>query len=171
MQTQTNTIPENIKNLIKINAGCEDFKYLPGDYGKNDHGNWGYLIDWNKVSNTFVKLAEENVKIINERLKNRRQQPGIAVGDYLRLPDGSESRVTHHWGDEVQDGGGQGSFYMNKSGNASYSGSLDPGKPIDKIKDTGETKTALFWIFSRGHSGANRGFYFWADAKVWELTK
>ena len=38
-------------------------------------------------------------------------------------------------------------------------------------KPTNETKKALFWIFSRNWSGANRGFYFYIDVKVWQIDE
>ena len=84
------------------------------------------------------------------------------------MPDNSISRVTYVWDDRVQDGGGSSSFYLGDEGGASYSGGLNSGKPLDKIKDTGDTKKALFWFFSQNYSGAHRGFYFYIDVKVWK---
>lgn len=159
------------KELIKMNATSEDFKYIPGEYKEVD-GKFQLVIEWNNVSDRFISVLNSNRTIMEERKAARRLRGDeILVGDYLRLPDGSESRVTYNWNDRVQDGGGVGSFYINSHGNASYSGGLDMPKPVKNIIDTGEMKTGYFWFFSQGRSGANRAFHFFMEVKVWQLKE
>ena len=161
-------LTEEIKKLIKMNISSEDFRYLPGEFGSID-GKYQFIIDWDKVTDRDIKVITENLKLIKERSEARKNRNEILEGDYLRMPDGSISRITYCWPDSAQDGGGSGSFYLNGSGSASYSGSLNSSKTFEKITPTDETKPALFWIFSRGWSGANRGFYFYIDVRVWEI--
>jgi hypothetical protein len=158
-----------IKKLIQLNISTEDFHGVPGEFGKNENGKWDYLIDWNKLPNRYTDICNQNIDIISKLVETRNKRTDILTGDFLILPDGSESRITYNWGDSVQDGGGSSSFYLHSSGNASYSGGLNDPKPVKKITFTGKTKTALFWIFSKNWSGSNRGFHFYIDVKIWEL--
>lgn len=161
-------LTEEIKKLIQLNIATEDFMGAPGEFGEIS-GRWGYIIDWDNIPDRYIKICEENLNIIKEIAETRNQRNDILVGDYLRMPDGSESRVTYNWDNDVQDGGGSSSFFLCKSGDASYSGSLNGSKPLNKIKPTGETKKALFWIFSRNSAGGNRGFYFYINVKIWVI--
>lgn len=163
------TITTEVKNLIKLNISTADFSGVPCEFGKNEDNKWGYVIKWDNISDRYIKLCEENMTIIDGLMSVRNDRTDILVGDYLEMPDGSESRVTYCHDDGVQDGGGAGSFFLCKSGNASYSGSLNGLKPFDKIKPTDRTKPALFWIFSRNWAGANRGFYFYINVRVWKV--
>lgn len=171
METKTIQLTDEIKKLIQLNISTEDFRSVPGEFGKNENDQWGFLIDWEKLPERYINICEENISIINQLTEYRNKRVDILVGDYLRMPDGSESRVTYCHDDGVQDGGGSGSFFLNKSGQGSYSGGLNGIKPFNKIKPTNETKKALFWIFSRDLWGGNRGFYFYINVKVWKIDE
>lgn len=159
---------DQVKQLLKLNASA-NYLAIPTSYEFID-GKYRFTVDFKHVSTPTIETIEKNISIISELTKARHSKTQILVGDYLEMPDGSESRVTHCWGDSVQDGGGSGSFYLCNSGDGSYSGGLNGGKPREKIIDTGKTKKALFWIFSEGHASAHRGFYFNIDVKVWKVT-
>jgi hypothetical protein len=164
-------LTEEVKKLIQLNVCTEDFRGVPGNYDITESGKYGYIIDWDNLPERYINICEENIRIIKELTEARNKRIDILVGDYLRMPDGSESRVTYNWDNDVQDGGGSGSFFLCGSGNASYSGGLNGLKPINKIHPTKETKKALFWIFSRNSAGGNRGFYFYIDVKVWQIDE
>jgi len=168
METKTQ-ITEEVKSLIQLNISSEDFRYIPGEFGKNDAGQWTFIIDWDNLPERYINICLQNINIISELTEIRKKRTDILVGDYLEMPDGSISRITYCHDNGAQDGGGSGSFFLHKSGQGSYSGSLNGIKPFDKIKPTNQTKKALFWIFSRDYWGGNRGFYFYIDVKVWKI--
>lgn len=171
METTTNQLTDEVKKLIQLNISTEDFRNVPGEFGRNETGQWTHIIAWNNLPQRFINICNENINIIAQLTEARNKRIDILVGDFLRMPDGSISRVTYCHDNGVQDGGGAGSFFLYKSGQGSYSGGLDGIKPFDKIKPTNETKPALFWIFSQNRSGANRGFYFYIDVKVWQIDE
>ena len=165
----TTILTDEIKSLIQMNISTEDFRGVPGEFGKNEAGKWGYIVDWDNMPQRYIDLCNENIDIIKGLTEARNKRTEILVGDYFQMPDGSISRVTYCHDNGVQDGGGSGSFFLHKSGGSSYSGGLDGIKPYDKIKPTDRTQRALFWIFSKNWSGANRGLYFYIDVKVWKV--
>jgi hypothetical protein len=171
METKTIQLTDEVKKLIQLNVATEDFRGVPGEFGKNESGQWGYIVDWNSLPKRFIDICEKNINIIKQLSEARNKLNNILVGDFLRMPDGSVSRVTYQHDDGVQDGGGSGSFFLYKSGDGSYSGGLNSCKPYDKIKSTNETRPALFWIFSQNWAGANRGFHFYINVKIWEITQ
>jgi hypothetical protein len=162
-------LTDEIKKLIQLNTSSEDFHGVLGEFGKNEAGQWSYLIDWDNLQERYIKLCQDNMNIVNELIEARNKRTDILVGDFLRMPDGSMSRVTYCHDGGVQDGGGSSSFFLFPSGQASYSGGLDGCKPFDKIKPTNETKPALFWTWSKGWAGANRSFHFYTDVKIWQI--
>ncbi len=166
---KTVVLTDQVKKLIQLNMSTEDFMGVPGDFKEYENGKYGFCIDWDNLPQRYIDICNENINIIMQLTETRRKRNDILVGDYLTMPDLSQSRITYCWDGESQDGGGSGSFFLHKSGNASYSGSLNSSKQNSLMKLTGETKPALFWIFSRNWSGANRGFYFYLDVKVWKI--
>lgn len=117
-------------------------------------------------------LRDDEIYEKRRRLYNDR--PGIRVGDYLRMPDGKFTRVTHIWRDEddipesVQDGGQRwGQYYMG-NGYCSYSGSLDPGVPIKYIRPTNQTEPGRVWFFHHDCWKADNAVYFTIDFRVFE---
>lgn len=169
MNATKTQLTDEIKRMIQLNAASADFQSMPGEFGKNEAGQWSQLIDWDNLPERYINLCNENMNIVSKLIEARNKRPDILVGDFLRMPDGSMSRVTYCYDDGVQDGGGSGSFFLFPSGQASYSGGLNGCKSFDKINPTNETKPALFWTWSRGCSGANRSFHFYADVKIWQI--
>ena len=116
-------------------------------------------------------------RILAERALARdelRQERGILVGDWLRMPDASVRRVAHVWpadmGGEVQPAseiGQGGSLYLWKGGAGDYSGGLDHAIE-GPFFNTLETKQAVFWFFhhdeARGHNGVRVAI----DTPIWQ---
>lgn len=100
---------------------------------------------------------DSNYKILAERVAAYNKKKGPRVGDWLRRKDGSMSRLTHDWGDSIQDGGGRyGRFYLGH-GYLSYSGSLNPSVPVSKMVDTGDDKAGSVWFFKDNEVRAHNG--------------
>jgi hypothetical protein len=102
-------------------------------------------------------------------------RPGVRVGDFVKMLDGTLRRFTHDWGDDIQTtsykvsgGDGDASFYVGAGGFASYSGGLDPAISKDRLVETGETRFGNFWFFHHGFSGAGRGRIFEMPCRVYE---
>ena len=100
----------------------------------------------------------DNRQIVDERMASYNLLPGPRVGDWVELDDGKFTRLTHDWGDTIQDGGEGGSFYLD--GYISYSGSLDPGISRSRLSDTGKTKLGTVWIFRDDHHVGHNGIDF-----------
>lgn len=113
-----------------------------------------------------------NVQILNARKAARDRITGPRVGDWIRKPDGSESRITSIWdlddGDYYQDGGESpdGSYYLTKDGHESYSGSLNPGYRC-QLEPTDEHRESPVWFFDRDLWGANRDIITMVPERVW----
>ena len=103
---------------------------------------------------------EKDEVILSQRIQSWNERMGPRVGDYIRLKDGALERFTYHWPDGMQTGFG-GSFYLG-TGYVSYSGSLNPNIPIDRIQDTGEMMNGTFWFFHHDMQCAHNG----VDVKV-----
>ena len=111
-----------------------------------------------------------NAEHIETRRVAKATRPGPDVGDYIRMKDGTLRRFTHKWDDGIQVTvrGQSGSFYMLTNGAASYSGSLDPSVPMNKIRRTDETALGTFWFFDGERSGAGRGIDCAIPCRVFE---
>ena len=111
-----------------------------------------------------------NLAILERRIKARADLTGPRVGDWVRRPDGVETRITHvfNFAEKlVQDGGVAGvSFYLLEDGHEIYSGGLDPSFPASRLRFTGETKKGKVWFFDRDHAGAGRGVEFWIEERI-----
>jgi hypothetical protein len=102
------------------------------------------------------KFDDRDFDIMVEREVAWNEIKGPRVGDFVILPDGTERRFSHHWGESIQTSGG-GSFYLGK-GYVSFSGELHPAIPIDRFeRDRGEHRMGSFWFFHHDFHGANRG--------------
>ena len=104
----------------------------------------------------------KNETIIATRLAAFNLHHGPRVGDFLALAGHarcpSYTRFTHDWGDWLQTGGLNGSYYLG-SGYLSYSGSLDRGISKADCLPTDEVKPGSLWIFDQdihqAHNGVN----------------
>ena len=157
-----------ILSHLEINTRTEDYKHwFKIDY--SDVYKPKLVIDYENLKSYQLDTINKNLSLIESRKRTRQAINKILVGDYILYKDGSFSRVTHDWGDSVQDGGGSSSFHMFKTGNASYSGGLNPGLKKSILKLTGNKKPALFWFFSEDWAGANRGINFYCEVNIWEV--
>lgn len=167
MTTATTAISEELKRHLTLNASTETYRFIPAEFEERD-GKYAYFIQWDKIQDRHLTTALQNMELINQRIANRQQRAEILEGDIIRYLDGKEERVTHVWqGDSAQAGGGSGSYYMGVSGYASYSGGLNSGLPLNRLKLIEETKETMFWMFSRDSSGGGRGIYFYCPVKIW----
>lgn len=113
------------------------------------------------------KNDPQNDIIAQKRLIEYNNIEGVRVGDYIIREDGKKTRATYDWGESIQDGGGQTSFYIGE-GYISYSGSLNPRIEKSKLKDTGKTEEGLVWIFIHDFWGASRAVHYKMDFRVFE---
>jgi hypothetical protein len=122
-------------------------------------------------SQRAIDKAKADLAIFNERQQAIYNRTKISEGDWVRMPDGSMSRVTvASWPDTIQIGGHSGSsVYIHESGRGSYSGGCGDSIERDRLVDTGEYEEAGCWIFSGNRSGAHRGVYSALKFKVFEL--
>ena len=98
---------------------------------------------------------ERDTEILQAREAAYNARQGPRVGDFIRRQDGQLARFSHDWGDGLQSSAG-GSFYLG-NGYGSFSGSLDPMIPQDRIQPTGELLLGWFWFFHHDFAGAGRG--------------
>lgn len=122
------------------------------------------------------QFDDRDAELLVERERNYNQIPGPRVGDFLRVPDGF-LRFTHDWGDSIQTTvhakhpcHGDASFYIGIDGHVSFSGSLGPAIPKDKLRDTSTKQSGSFWFFHHDWAGAERGVYCRLDCRVFELA-
>lgn len=106
---------------------------------------------------------KENDQIFQEREQQYNTLGGMRVGDWVKLPNGEYTRITHVWRNEngspfsVQTGGTfYGSFYLG-DGYISYSGGLDPGLDPKDLIPTHEKKKGQIWFFKNDHWKADNG--------------
>lgn len=161
-------ISDEIKAHLQLNAGTESYRNLPGNYEKRD-GRWAVWVDFDKLTESHIKPAKANLRILSERVQAYDKNIGPRVGDYLSLPHGIMTRFTYDWGEEIQIGGGSGSFYLG-NGYISYSGGLDPSIEKRYMIDTGKKEDGMVWFFHEGSSGGGRGVYFYIPFRVFKLT-
>lgn len=120
---------------------------------------------------------KNNNTILKERIREYNKIKSIRVGDYIEELNGKMSRVTHIWkfskkegGWHIQNGGFCRSFYLGY-GYCSYSGSLDEGYNINRLKKTNKKKMGYIWFFDNDISGVGRGKDFKMTFRVWEVKK
>jgi hypothetical protein len=156
-----------LKEHLELNATANVYRNIPANFDIVN-GKYLYAIDYEKVKEYHLTEAKRNIELIKQRIENRKQFTNILVGDYIHYLDGRIERTTYIWEDSAQAGGGSGSYYMSKSGYGSYSGGLNSGLPLNKLKATNDFKPALFWLFSEDWSGGSRGVYFYCPVRIWQ---
>ena len=109
-----------------------------------------------------------STEYIQEAEANWAKREGPRVGDYIIHPDLTRTRFTHDWGDEIQAGGGAGSYHIGREGYLSYSGGLTRGIPKAKIEYAGYELPAEVWFFRDGFPGARRGIPATISSRVYK---
>lgn len=122
----------------------------------------------------FPVFDDRDSALLAERVARRNEHKGPRVGDYIKMLDGTTRRFSHHWGDGVQttyvwrDGRQDtGSFYFDRSGYMSMSGSLDDAIPLAQIEDTGETREGPAWFFHHDWMTAHNGVHVMVPCRVY----
>lgn len=133
--------------------------------------------DWNgkesqydTPSNTAFNIAEINLKLFEKRQSLILKRTKLSCGDWVHLKDGRKERITvDSFSDSIQVGGNKnGSFYISKSGNCSYSGGCGDLIKIKNLKNTYRYKEGLCWIFSEDWIGAHRSVNTELKFKIWK---
>lgn len=129
---------------------------------------------------------ERDAVLLRKRIAARKATTKPLQGDLIKIivPEGENPwrRVAHVWkhydaandyaeiGIEGIQPSSQpyGDVYLGSTGYGSYSGSLEPIIPWDKIEFAGWS-AAKFWFFHHDRSGAGRGVDCWAPVRVWRV--
>ena len=116
---------------------------------------------------TFDKRDAE---ILAASIKARDSFDGPRIGDFIRMKNGELRRFTYRWPEGIQTTwkGESGSFYLDKEGYVSYSGSLESQIPFSRIRDTGQFREGAFWFFHHGFQQAFHGVDCRAPCRVYE---
>lgn len=107
------------------------------------------------MNNTLDPIDHDLLKSM-EHKRNSIDRP--RVGDYVLFATGELERISHDW-DEVMQTAPGGSYFLSRSGGASFSGGLHPAIPVDTFELTKATLPGEFWFFHHGITGAGRGVY------------
>ena len=125
----------------------------------------------------MMTRQDRNNQIFEERKAAYDAIPGVRVGDYVRLPGGTHTRITHTWQDRkgqpstVQTGGSPGGQYYLGDGYISYSGELDPGVHASRLRLLDYTMRGSVWFFKENWPRANGGINYAMDFRVFGYTE
>ena len=121
---------------------------------------------------TRPKFDYTNEDILAKRMASMNKIKHPRVGDWLILDNGKYTRMTHYWDIEdpmMQVGGNEhGQYYLGNYG-CSYSGSLDPGIPLELMQPTDRYKNGDVWFFNQDHHTAHNGTTFSIPFRVYKL--
>ena len=115
-------------------------------------------------------LDDRDSVLLRDRSIVLRRREGVRVGDFIRMKDGSERRITYHWGDSVQttDHGKSGSFYLG-DGYIAFSGGMDSAIPLDRLRLIHHiSRLERVWFFHHDQWRAHNGVDGWLDFPVYE---
>jgi len=113
-----------------------------------------------------------NESILEKRMEMYNEKSGPRVGDWLvKKVKGEDKyyRFSHNYGDSLQISDG-GSFYLGE-GYISFSGSLEPSIPLEKMEDTGEKKLGQVWFFKNDIKQAENGITLETEFRVYRLKE
>lgn len=108
---------------------------------------------------------KDTFTIVEERMAEYNKIEGPRVGDYLRIGE-KYYRFSHDWTDRLQYSEG-GSFYLG-DGYISFSGGLEPPLPKLDLKNTGELRLGVIWVFKNNEWAAGNGVNFERKFRVFE---
>jgi hypothetical protein len=106
------------------------------------------------------------------RVEAWNKRTGPRVGDFIEMLDGTTRRFAHNWdehGLQVTCGDGdKGSFYFDRAGVMSMSGSLDPTIPLERIEElTGKRRSGWCWFFHHDFPQAHSAVHFTVPCRVY----
>ena len=113
-------------------------------------------------------LDERDDTLIENRRQAYESRPATLprVGEYVRMLDGTLQRFSYIWPDGAQTSHG-GSWYLGNGG-SSFSGSLNPIVPFERLRLTNGRKGARFWVFHHDQWTAHNGVDFTIPVRIWE---
>lgn len=119
------------------------------------------------------KFDEIDATILTARIAHRENIKGMRVGDFVIFPDGHRERFSHDWDNRIQttDGRFGSSFYLDRNGEADFSGGLNPGIDKSRIEETQETAEGDFWFFHHNHMRAHNGVDVTAPCRVFAIVR
>lgn len=116
------------------------------------------------------KDDELDMKLLKQRIENRRKLQGPRVGDFLIRHNGDLTRFTYDWDDKIQTASmtiRDWSFYFDKTGFMDYSGALDDGISKKSFTDTGKRKFGPAWFFHHDEVRAHNGITVMVPCRVY----
>ena len=115
-------------------------------------------------------LNLKTTKHLQTCLENWEKRKGPRVGDYICTIEKGLKRFTHDWDDGLQitSNGNDESFHLSTSGFVSFSGSLEPSIPLEKIMPIGKTMSGKVWVWLDGVPGGGRGVDTWIECRVYQ---
>ena len=126
-----------------------------------------------KTLTGITELSPTNNQIFATRMVARWDRKGPQVGDWIRLEDGTLTRMAYDWEDRIQrtETEMDGSFHLSENGAGSHSGSLS-SDVIQKsdLVNTGEMKEGGFWFFSEGRQRTHNGVNVTVLLPIWKVV-
>lgn len=173
ISNEAQPVTNTVESLAKLNATKPAYKDETNF--KWDGGRWKYLGIKNEYAEQRIKNDLDNLRDRFTKRSELRGNPARPlVGDFVRI-DGELKRIASIWNyKEMKDGpvfqpGGNYSYHLNKNGSVSHSGGLDPAIPLNRLEDSGEYNTAVFWMFSQEIWKGHNGIDVMIPVYVWEL--
>ena len=149
-----------IEYIINSNASLFGLKFIDWVDGKPV---------FSEPSENAIKEAKKDLELFTERQEAIYKRTKITCGDWVQLKDGTFSRVTVLYDNQIQIGGSEnGSYHISKGGTCSYSGGCGDIVEKIKLKKTTRYKNGLCWIFSQEWTGAHRGVNNILEFKIWK---
>lgn len=123
---------------------------------------------------THQPPADQNPGILRARVQARAALAGPRVGDWVRHPDGRETRIAYAYTsqgkDLIQDANIEcGQFFLFASGCEGFSGTFNYPFPAAKLAPTSERKVGQVWFFDQGLAGVGRKVDFTIEEAVFLL--
>lgn len=118
-------------------------------------------------------LDDRDNAIRQRRIARWNEREGPRVGDWCIMLDGTMRRFTYDWGDRIQTTCARNNdeiFYLG-DGYMSFSGSLDPAIPKEKLVDTWTMKEGNAWFFHHGYPAASNGVYCRVPCRVYKVIE
>lgn len=117
-----------------------------------------------------------NEELLARRSRHREEANKPLVGDFVVFTNSYDGesrtrteRISHDWDEYGVQTSPGGSFYLG-DGFTSFSGTLNPTIPTEKLKDTGEISQGSFWFFSKDYRAAGNSIHIEAPCRVYNYA-